>query len=1081
MALDPARALEPQRSVVVEACAGSGKTWLLSSRITRALLEGVAPRSILALTFTNKAAAEMRHRVIGQLRDLSASDAQRQREILSNWGLTGQALETALLAAPKALQRFLSDPQPPMIGTFHSWYARLIVMAPLRAAGMASLSLTQRASDLHRQAWELFLASHADRLPYAELIELMGPWHVREAMQSWLAARVEWQAFGVESQLQSDAAAVAGRATAGKSVIADALSANRSAVSAFYQAQQSQAAIFAKAYAEIADRAELAGLFSRWNPDELSDLRGRMLTQRTTEEMLSEPDSPRFHLKGGDDRFVRKGKDLAVWGAKGPALKAQIQAFGVALGGLITACDARLLAARNQALWACASTLGQCLEEVMAKSHETDFTGLEMKAWELLGGALAADFHARFDRQISQLLVDEFQDTNPVQWAMLRGWLSQYEQDDHSIAASAPRVFIVGDPKQSIYRFRRADPEVFYAASRWLAQHFGADVLSTNTTYRCGPAVVAFLNAALGSAAPNRFTDHETRATDAVGFVARLSLAPDWESEGRAIAAALLQLRKELPSLQWSEVRILLRARTHFQSYELALTEAGIPFVSDRSGGLLSSPEIEDLIALLRFLAAPWSDRDCAQALKSPIFGLADSQLVAIAKQRAADDAESFYAGLLACGLQPDADPALAAAVESLSRWIDLSTQLPVHDLLDQILHDQDVFDRIASRTPDFRSLQRLANIEAFIGLALELDTGRLPSLPRFLRELHRSAALADSESPGPGVLPNQQAVALSTLHAAKGLEARVVVLAGLMDRGRSESGLRWLSQWSENRDAILGHAGWIAGDPIGPFVRDALLEEDRRTEEEDFNLLYVGITRAKQVLLLSATGEERPASSSRKPTWYEKLKDHCEQRDFVQLPVPGQAAQEGAPALFAPPTVTWRGLRFDQRTNAAGSPAPETLAMRQGKALHRLLEFGPQQATAVARALIAEFGLPCAARDEVIASAAAIGKSELAARIFSPHVLAYSESEWPVVDLPSGALMRPDRVVRIQESPEEWWIVDFKWNVLPSEHADYVRQLALYRDQFARIRPQARVTAKILTAKAQLWDLQGDRLVHLA
>jgi ATP-dependent helicase/nuclease subunit A len=322
--------------------------------------------------------------------------------------------------------------------------------------------------------------------------------------------------------------------------------------------------------------------------------------------------------------------------------------------------------------------------------------------------------------------------------------------------------------------------------------------------------------------------------------------------------------------------------------------------------------------------------------------------------------------------------------------------------------------------------------------------------------------------------------VALSTLHAAKGLEARVVVLAGLMDQGRSESGLRWLSQWSENRDAILGHAGWIAGDPISPFVRDALLEEDRRADEEDFNLLYVGITRAKQVLLLSATGEDRPASSSRKPTWYEKLKGHCEQRDFVQPGLPGPAAQEGTPALLAPSAVTWRGLRFDKKTNAAGLPAAETLAMRQGKALHRLLEFGPQQATAVARALIAEFGLPCAARDEVIASAAAIGKSEFAARIFSPNVLAYSESEWPTMDLPSGALMRPDRVVRIQESPEEWWIVDFKWNVLPSEHADYVRQLALYRDQFARIRPQARVTAKILTAKAQLWDLQGDRLVHL-
>jgi len=1080
MALDAARALDTQRSVVVEACAGSGKTWLLSSRIARALLEGVAPRSILALTFTNKAAAEMRHRVIDQLRDLSAGDAQRQREMLSSWGLTGQALDAALLAAPKALQRFLSDPQPPMIGTFHSWYARLLAMAPLRAAGMASLSLTQRASDLHRQAWELFLANYADRLPYAELIELMGPWHVREAMQSWLAARVEWQAFGVESGAQSDPAVAGNREAACKSLIADALSANQLEVAAFYQAQQSQAAIFAKAYAQIADRAELAGLFARWNPDELRELRSRMLTQRSTEDILSDPDGQRFHLKGGNDRFVRRGKDLSVWGAQGPTLKAEIQAFGIALGRLITACDERLFVARNQALWACAASLGQCLEEVMAKHHEIDFTGLELRAWELLGGALAADFHARFDRQISQLLVDEFQDTNPVQWAMLRGWLSQYEQDDHNIAASAPRVFIVGDPKQSIYRFRRADPEVFYAASRWLAQHFSADTLSTNTTYRCGPAVVAFLNAALGKIAPLRFTDHETCAHDAAGFVARLAPAPDWESEGRAIASALLQLRTELPQLKWSDVRILLRARTHFESYELALTEAGIPFVSDRTGGLLSSPEIADLIALLRFLAAPWSDRDCAQALKSPIFGFTDQQLLAIAAQRVADGLGSFYAGLLACSEKPDADSALAAAAGSLTRWIDWSTQLPVHDLLDQILHDQDVFDRIASRTPDFRSLQRLANIEAFIGLALELDTGRLPSLPRFLRELSRAAAISDSESPGPGVLPNQQAVALSTLHAAKGLEAKVVVLAGLMDQGRPESGIRWLSQWSENRDAILGHAGWIAGDPIGPLVRHALLEEDRRTEEEDFNLLYVGITRAKQVLLLSATGEERPASSTRKPTWYEKLKDHCEVRDFVQPTVPGQAAQQGAAASSAPSMVTWRGLRFDKKDIAAVSPTSETLAMRQGKALHRLLEFGPQQAPVVARALIAEFGLPRAARDEVIASAAAIAGSAFAARIFNPDVLAYSESEWPASDLSSGGLMRPDRVVRIYESPEEWWIVDFKWNVLPSEHADYIRQLSSYRDQFARIRPQARVSAKILTAQAQLWDLQGDRLVHL-
>lgn len=1073
MGLDAKRALDTRRSIVVEACAGSGKTWLLSSRITRALLEGVAPGSILALTFTTKAAAEMRNRVIRQLRDLAHGDAAARREMLLAWGFEHEALELAMQAAPGALARFLADPRPPIIGTFHSWYLRLVAMAPMRAAGWATLSLSQRPWDLLRQAWQMFYAEHAERLPYAALVAQMGTTRVRQAMESWLSSRVEWQAFS------ADSIGRAARDSDLNRLLSDAEQANAQAIAEFYRAHQEQAGFLAQAYRDIEDRQALAEEFQRWDPLAIESLRAMLFTEKKAADILAADSPERFHFKGGNDRFVRKGKDLGVWGARGPHIKEQVMQLGRGLMGLLDACDERRVQARTQALWACAQCLGQCLEEIMSRGHETDFAGLETKAWELLGGALAADFHARLDARFEHILVDEFQDTNPVQWAMLRGWLDQYTQDDQSIRQKAPRVFIVGDPKQSIYRFRRADPEVFHAAARWLEQHYGAELLTTNTTYRCGQPVVDFLNVAMTALAPARFTAHDTRAASDNGFVARLPLAPDWESEGRGIADALACLRRESPELQWSDMRILVRTRTHMADYESALAQAGIPFVSDRSGGLLSEPEILDLIALLRFLAFPWSDLDCAQALKSPLFGVSDAELAEIAMHAPSGASRSLFERLTDLARSP-AGESFAAIAQTLSRWIEWSTQLPVHDLLDRVLHDQDYFDRIASRYGGCRSLQRLANIEAFVGLALELDTGRLPSLPRFLRELTRWSQVRDADAPGPGVLPNQQAVLLSTLHGAKGLEAKVVVLAGLMDQERTDTGIRWLSEWTESRDAIARIATWSSGDPMSETVRAALLDEQRRADEEDFNLLYVGFTRAKQFLLLSAAGKERAGEGRLK--WFEKVRDFCDERRFDPAgPLLGSDTSDSINVVSAS-SVSWRGLRFAKRTSdQSEQPVVDTIPMRQGKALHRLLELGPALHERLMAPLIAEFGLPASARDEVIASARRIATTAHARLIFDPALTAYAEAEWPMQNVAAGALlMRPDRVIRVRQSPEEWWIIDFKWRVLESEQADYVRQLTGYQEQFARIRPQAKICAKILTASAQLWDLQQGRLVHL-
>lgn len=1080
MNLESSKALDTSRSVVVEACAGSGKTWLLSSRITRALLEGVPPRSILALTFTNKAAAEMRNRVIGHLKEMAGATPEQLREKLTDWGLAGDALESAIRVAPQALARFLSDPQPPTISTFHSWYIRLAAMAPLKMAGWATMTLSQRTWDLLRGAWQLFYAEHADRLPYAALVADMGGNNVRAAMEDWVLARVEWRAFASQlSGLRVTAAQASAELTQAQSI-------NAQAITDLYATQQPRAAQLAQAYARVEGRDEFCRLLTRWDAAEIDQLRNVFLTLRKTDKAFETDPPARYQLKGGNEKFVRKGKDLGVWGAQGPAIKEQVRLLGEAFIALLDACDERSASARTKALWACSEVLAECLEDIMSRGHETDFSGLEVKAWELLGGELAAAFHARLDTRIAHVLVDEFQDTNPVQWAMLRCWFAQYEQADDSVRQTAPKVFIVGDPKQSIYRFRRADPQVFQVAAQWLKAHYGADLLQANTTRRCRQPIVDALNQIMPTLpGSSRFVAHDTVVQAQEGLVAHLPVAPDWDAEGAQIAQALIDTRARTPDLDWSDFKILVRTRTHMAAYEAALTRAGIPFVSDRTGGLLAEPEVKDVIALLRFLAFPWSDLDCAHALKSPIFLLDDLQLGRIAKHDSEQADLSLFQRLQRVAAQPKADPQLVTVSATLERWVTLAAQLPVHDLLDRVLHEQDVFNRIAARFAGARGLQCLANMEALIGLALDLDTGRLPSLPRFLRELSRWSLAKESETPGPGVMPNVGAVTLSTLHGAKGLEAEVVVLAGLMDREQSDRGLRWLIDWSEARDAIRGVATWSSSDPYNPTVVSALKEDRRQAEDEDFNLLYVGITRAKRVLLFSATkktsksvgepvqsDDEQEFSGSDK-TWFEKAARHCSPYPWLS-----QTAQ----TTVAAAPLNWRGLRLT-KTAAAQLPQPvvDPLAVRQGKALHRLLEFGLGLADAQRLTLLAEFALPQKSRQQVLQAAQIIGESAFGRRIFDPSLLAYAEREWPVEGPLGAKVIRPDRVVRVGQAPETWWIIDFKWQVLASELRDYAAQLQAYQELFQSIRKDACIDAMILTAAAQVWQLKGGELVHLA
>ncbi len=323
MSLNHQIALDTSRSVVVEACAGSGKTWLLSSRIARALLEGTPPREILALTFTNKAAAEMRTRVIGHLKEMAELPDEKLEIKLREWGLAGDALTRAMVQAKDLLARYLLDPQPPVIATFHSWYSRLAAMAPLSLAGIATRSLSQRPWDLMRQAWKQFYAEEMEGLPYAALVASMGSSAARQAMESWVQSRVEWAAFGRRLGLDQ------GSAEQAKALLMQANRSNQQAIDAFYAEQAACAQRLAKAFADCTGRELFCEMLNRWQPSDLDALVKLLLAKIDTDAQLDSSEMPpaRFRMKGGSHVLIRKGTELKKWGAQAGEYSADVESF----------------------------------------------------------------------------------------------------------------------------------------------------------------------------------------------------------------------------------------------------------------------------------------------------------------------------------------------------------------------------------------------------------------------------------------------------------------------------------------------------------------------------------------------------------------------------------------------------------------------------------------------------------------------------------------------------------------------------------------------------------------------------------
>ncbi len=890
-------AANPRINATVTASAGSGKTYMLVTRILRLLLEGVEPGSILAMTFTRKAAAEMQQRLTERLYQLAIAEEDELDTLLAQLDpdQTGWSQEYKSRARQLYESHQYCD-YPVRTTTFHSFCQDLLSRFPLEADIPPGFDLLESADLLTQQARDALyneatlnmqgeLAQHLQAL----MQEAGGLYNLDRILDNFLQHRSDWWAY---TDQQSDP---------------------------IEYAQQKLAEVL-----ELDPHSDpLSHFFNDFTVQQLKQF-SRLLVKAEGKKNLAHADTLTTWLvdKPQDTAafehisacFLKKdGEPLSSGRTENKSLSKRLGEDADTFYELHVIISAKILdcieALNKQHVWSlnyhwfyCGEKYVHHYQILKRQQRLLDFTDLEWRSYKLLqdsDNALWVQY--KLDQQIQHLLIDEFQDTNPTQWQLILPLLEEMAAAEHEQPRS---VFLVGDEKQSIYSFRRAKPELQQQASNWLAQHLQAKAFPLNKSWRSSPAIIQTVNAIFSQdqfqhSLPG-FETHQTHHETLYGRVEALPLctseqleAPEepvycrnpleqprtetrglHQLEAKQIAQHIQQLiDSRAPIIEgnaaraasYNDIFILVRKRSHVAEYEQALRQAGIPYLGTNRGTLLDCLEIQDMEALLDTLLTPFNDLALAQVLKSPLFNASDDDLQTIAL---CDAARHWFDRLTILSETVPPNNAIHRAALLITQWRELADKIPVHDLLDKIFDQGDVLARYQQATPDALQGRVQANLTLFLQMALDLDAGRYPSLMHFLDYL-RSLRSTPSDAPDEAPMETREPrVRIMTIHASKGLEAPVVYLADTITTARDRSALSTLIDWPVDQIRPV-HFQLLPAKSRQDKITAALNEKNSLIKiREDANLLYVAVTRARQYLFVSASRGDRGPFLN----WYEPV-----------------------------------------------------------------------------------------------------------------------------------------------------------------------------------------------------------------
>jgi ATP-dependent helicase/nuclease subunit A len=1085
-------ACDPHRSVVVEACAGAGKTWMLVSRILRALLDGVPPNQILAITFTKKAAGEMRERLHQWLREFAqADDAERELQLR----IRGVAPHQVAELSPKLQQlyaKWLEDGRGVDIHTIHGWYSRLVKAAPLDVLNELGLppelNLIEDNSELWPELWGRFLRCIDAQSPtrskdtdgvagevytaFLAVVREVGRFNAEEWLKTALSNRLELTLADQAGHLEGgvETAALWSAEWQGLSHPSEALA--KDSVRAHFWALAKQLAVSKGKLAVDAGSAMERALGLPSTHEQAQALNAILLTK---------DGEPRKKLGDTADLQWAQAWLIDMRRAVVQDQAHTLHGHMVSLSRLLFEEYARLKAERGLA----------------------DMVDLELAAARLLSDpVLSGWIQERLDSQVKQLLMDEFQDTSPLQWQTLKSWLSGYAGAGGGVSGQQPvQVFLVGDPKQSIYRFRRADPRVFGAAKEFVLNALDGDLLACDHTRRNAPGVIDALNKVMGQAHEEgsfpgfrpHTTDSKADATIRVlptvlrSAVVKAEQAQGWrdslitpkqqahttvkEMEAALVAQAVADLLSQ--GIKPSEVYILSRRRATLGMVAQALDERSVPHIAPEDTLLIQTPEVRDLVAVLDMLVSPQHDLALAHALRSPMFGASDDDLLWLARQVRAKPKGCTWWDVLKGLNEAEAPPALTRAAALIQGWAALAKVAPPHDLLERIVTEGDVRQRLLACVPVSRRAQALFHVDALLAQSLEMDAGRDATPYRWVRALKRlPLALPPRSQP--------DAVQLLTIHGAKGLEARAVFMVDTDPAPARKDSYALMVDWPES-DERPRRCAFIRSQSEPPPSLAQTLEDDRKADQrEELNALYVALTRAREQLVFSRTEPRGQAEGS----WWRRLVSSGAIDPEAMAWQPGDHAL--APTLEAAGELVQDAVWQAMPTlhPLVGSPARPGLRMSEetsvqqqlGQVVHRVLEWLtelplPQRTDdRVERAAIAAAREVQLASDQVpqaIRLASTILRAPALQTWLDPAGLAWAGNEVALHD--QGQVLRIDRLVA-RDTPQgrEWWVLDYKLQHRPEALAAYRQQLTRYVAAVSALQPGDRVNAAFITSAGE-------------
>ena len=869
-------------SMCLEASAGTGKTTVLVGRIMQMLTLGeVRLDELVAITFTEKAAGELKIRLREQI--------EKQLQEASG------EVEARLVDALASIERA-------QVSTIHSFAATLLRERPVEAGidpGFEQLD-ELGAGILFDEVWDEWLGEQMQGgCPPLEAalrrqipLSTSGPW----------AYSIRWLARDMVDSRDLVAGAEIPR-------------------------PETDAAGLVGQYLRMAgELGRLAGRCSDKND------KGYVLIQQIVEHAISPPEA------GSEVSFLRSApaaKKVGTqkgWGDADACRRAkeifgELQYLTHQTGSIVMADLVEWLR----------GFIGR-YQDAKRERACLDFTDLLVLARDMLRDN--RDVRGYFQRKFKRLLVDEFQDTDPLQVEIVF-FLAEdgAEAANWREAALVPgKLFVVGDPKQSIYRFRRADVEMYEDAKQLVAGQGGLRQISTN--FRSGPGVIGWVNEVFEKimtpdagqayqaeyvplekfreAAEDRPAVHliHTDAEDGTLNAAELR-----SIEGRCIAQTIIRAveqekwqvfdrrKGKIVPAQYRHIAILMPRRSGAHLYEDALQLYGVPFGVESGRGFYFRPEVSHLTNVLRAIDDPSDPAAVVAALRSPFFGLSDDDLF---RFRQAGGRFNYLDGIE--GGWDGFSGSFAILLELHEKRHGIAMHRLVEELFDRTRAL--VFYRLK---PHGR--QAVANLLKVVDQARDMETAGM-TLRRFVSWIGDRENEAAAEADSPTAEPTDDHVQLLTMHKSKGLEFPIVVLANMNTMLRQRDHLAF--DRDSNRMAVRFSQGLETAG-----ASDIMEPEQQRLKAEEKRLLYVAATRARDHLIVP----QMPKSHRQGASYADHLREACETEDADEVTIPVQELLDPGGLDHTAKTKALEPSKSDQKAKQAREQWIERRGSEQAKA----------------------------------------------------------------------------------------------------------------------------------------------------